>query len=158
MMSCRGKIGRCRETFHSNITVWTGKNLVEAGQAMVDMCKRRTIVSESSSVVRERKGKVLDSCLVAASIDGLEVVSLSDTASSQTTPMRKHWIRRISYVNRVKRRMKDDRLAKISETKQQAGCRKRETPQLRWGDCLKIDLRGRRKVERKGKQRGAMEK
>ena len=37
--------------------------------------------------------------------------------------------------------MKDDRLAKISETKKQEGCRKRGRPQLRWEDCVKRDLR-----------------
>ena len=32
-------------------------------------------------------------------------------------------------------------LPKRSETKKQEGCRKRGRPQLRWGDCVKRDLR-----------------
>ena len=32
--------------------------------------------------------------------------------------------------------MKDERLPKRSETKNQGGCRKRGRPQLRWEDCL----------------------
>ena len=38
-------------------------------------------------------------------------------------------------------RMKDDKLLKRSETKKQEGCRKRGRPQLRWEDCVKLDLR-----------------
>ena len=58
--------------------------------------------------------------------------------------------------------MKDERLLKRSETKKQGGCSKRERAQLRWEDCLKRPDspekgRGRRKVEGKGQQKGAME-
>ena len=38
-------------------------------------------------------------------------------------------------------RMKDDKLPKRPETKKQEGSRKRGRPQLRWEDCVKIDLR-----------------
>ena len=38
-------------------------------------------------------------------------------------------------------RMKDKRLPKRSETKNQEGCRKQERPQLRWNDCMKRDLK-----------------
>ena len=38
-------------------------------------------------------------------------------------------------------RMKDDKLPKKAETKQQEGSRKRGRPQLRWEDCVKRDLR-----------------
>ena len=38
-------------------------------------------------------------------------------------------------------RMKDERLPKISEAKKKEGCRKRESPQLEWEECVKRDLR-----------------
>ena len=38
-------------------------------------------------------------------------------------------------------RMKDDTFPKRSETKKQDVCIKRGRPQLRWEDCMKIDLR-----------------
>ena len=38
-------------------------------------------------------------------------------------------------------RMKYDKLPKRSETKKHDGCRKRGRPQLRWEDCMRIDLR-----------------
>ena len=37
--------------------------------------------------------------------------------------------------------MKDDRLPKRSDTKKQEGCIKRGRPQLRWKNCVEIDLR-----------------
>ena len=45
-------------------------------------------------------------------------------------------------------RMKDERLPKRSETKKQEGCRKRGRPQLRWEDCVKIDLRKAKEEEK----------
>ena len=53
----------------------------------------------------------------------------------------------------------DERFPKITETKKQGDCRKRERPQLRWEDCLKIinTHRGKRKVGSKGQQHRVME-
>ena len=48
-------------------------------------------------------------------------------------------------------RMKDERLPKRSETKKQEGWRKKESPQLRWEDCVKRDLK---KAEEEEKWRG----
>ena len=45
--------------------------------------------------------------------------------------------------------MKDERLSKRSETEKQEGCRKRGRPQLRWEDCVKRDLRKRKKSGQK---------
>ena len=45
-------------------------------------------------------------------------------------------------------RMKDERLPKISETRKQEGCRKRERSQLRWEDCVKRDLRDAEEEEK----------
>ena len=38
-------------------------------------------------------------------------------------------------------RMKDERLSKISETKNHKGCRKRGRPLLSWEDCVNSDPR-----------------
>ena len=57
-------------------------------------------------------------------------------------------------------RMKDDKLPKRAETKNQEGSRKRGSPQLRWEDCVKRDLRKAEEEEKwreKGQQQGPME-
>ena len=55
--------------------------------------------------------------------------------------------------------MKDERLPKRSETKEQEEYRKRGRSQLRWEDCVKIDLRKAEEEEkwRENANKGPME-
>ena len=54
------------------------------------------------------KGKVLDSCVVPASIYGLETLALSELHEHKLQVCENNWIRRIAGVRKVeRRRMKD---------------------------------------------------
>ena len=59
-------------------------------------------------IFRKLKGKVLDSCVVPASIYGLEALALSEPHQHKLQVCENSWIRRIAGVKRVERmRMKD---------------------------------------------------
>ena len=61
-------------------------------------------------ISRKLKGKVLDSCVVPASIQGLETLVLSELQQHKLQVYENNWTRRIAGVKRVeRRRMKDVR-------------------------------------------------
>ena len=127
-------------------------------------------VMTDRNISRKLKRNILDSCVAQASTYGLDTIGLSELQQHKLQVYGNNWIRRIVGVKRVEilrmkdprkevgtkvciigkvvksrmkwtGHMKDDRLAKRSETKKQEGFRKRGRPQLRWEDCVKRDLR-----------------
>ena len=59
-------------------------------------------------ISRKLKGKVLDSCVVAASTYGLETLALSELHQHKLQVCENNWIRRIVGVMRVERRRTKD--------------------------------------------------
>ena len=67
------------------------------------MGKRRGS-NDGQKYFQKTEGKVLDSCVVPASIYGLETLALSELEQHKLQLCENNWIRRIAGVKRVERR------------------------------------------------------
>ena len=103
---------------HHNPPPFLGGNISENGRVDVEVRRRiqaganawRNVerVMVDRKISRKLKGKVLDSCVVPASIYGLETLALSELHQHKLQVCENKWIRRIAGVRRVeRRRMKD---------------------------------------------------
>ena len=96
--------------------VYLGGNIPENGrvevqrriQAGANAWRNVEGVMMDRKISRKLKGNVLDSCVVPASIYGLETLALSELHQHKLQVCGNNWIRRIAGVRRVeRRRMKD---------------------------------------------------
>ena len=101
-----------------NNVVYKGGNISENGQMDVEVRRRIKAGADAwinvegvmvdRNISRKLKGMVLDSCVVTASIYGLETLALSELNQHKLQLRENNWIRSIAGVKRVeRRRMKD---------------------------------------------------
>ena len=176
--------------------VYLGGNISENGR--VDVEVRRRIQAGSNAwenvqgvmvdrkISRKLKGEVLDSCVVPASTYGFETLDLPEMHQHKLQICANNWIRRISGVVRVGRRIMKDlreevetkaciepdemgwthgqnerrKITEKTRDKEARQFQKTRKTTTKMGDLCEErseEGRGRRKVERKGQQQGPME-